>query len=263
MSERRAAEVLGLQGKSAIVTGASRGIGEAIARALVELEVNVVGVGRTFPSNWEDQFHSSGRVLRLIGDVSDPSTAETALKTCIDKFGGIEILVNNAGIVINTGILNLNLEDWDKLIETNLKSFVYFSRAVASELVSRKSGGRIVNVSSVAADLVESGLLGYATTKGAIDSLTKALSIDLAPHNITVNAIAPGWVNTQMGAGAMSKEQLKPVLERIPLGRTASPDEIASVVVFLCSDLSRYVTGQIIIADGGETVEGTVKGIQY
>jgi len=264
MSEERIVEVLGLKGKSAIVTGASRGIGEAIARALVRLCVNVVGVGRTFPANWEAQFQQNSKnVIRLVGDVSNPATAESALKTCIDRFGDIDLLVNNVGIVISTNILNLNLEDWDKLIETNLKSFVYFSRAIATELVNRKKGGRIVNVSSVAADFVEAGLLTYSTTKGAINSLTKGLAIDLAPHNITVNAIAPGWVNTSMGAGSLSHEKLKPVVERIPLGRIASTDEIADVVVFLCSNLSRYVTGQVVIADGGETIEGTIKGIQY
>jgi 3-oxoacyl-[acyl-carrier protein] reductase len=171
--------------------------------------------------------------------------------------------VNNAGIVINTNVLNLNLGDWDKMVETNLKGFVYFAKSVAPELVKRRKGGRIVNVSSVAAEFYESGLLAYTTTKGAINSFTKGLAVDLAPYNIIVNAIAPGWVNTLMGAGSMSKEKLQPVLERIPLGHIASTDEIADVVVFLCSNLSRYVTGQTLVADGGETVEGTIKGIQY
>jgi len=263
MSQKRAVEMLGLEGKSAIVTGASRGIGEAIAKALVALDVNVVGVGRTFPNDWETKFQDPKRVSRLVGDVSDPSTAETALKMCLDKFGDINILVNNAGIVISMNILNLNLDDWEKIMDTNLKGFVYFAKSVAPELVKRKNGGRIVNVSSVAAEFYESGLLAYTTTKGAINSLTKGLAVDLAPHNITVNAVAPGWINTTMGAGSMSKEKLKPVLERIPLGHIGSTEEIADVVVFLCSDLSRYVTGQTLIADGGETVEGTIKGIEY
>jgi 3-oxoacyl-[acyl-carrier protein] reductase len=262
MSEKRSAELLGLEGKNAIVTGASRGIGEAIARRLVSAGVCVVGVGRTFPATWESQFQDAKKISQLVGDVTDPGTAEKALKSCLDKFGGIDILVNNAGIVISTGILNLNLEDWDKLIDTNLKSFVYFSRTVAPELVKRK-GGRIVNISSVASDFYESGLLGYTTTKGAINSFTKGLAVDLAPYNITVNSVAPGWVNTLMGAGSLPKDKLKPVLERIPLGRVASTDEIADVVVFLCSDLSRYMTGQTVIVDGGETIEGTIKGVQY
>ena len=255
--------MLGLEGKSAIVTGASRGIGEAIARALVNVGVNVVGVGRTFPNNWEGMFSEPKKVSRLVGDVSDQNTAENALNECLDKFGGIDILVNNAGVVIATDILNLNLEDWDKVMDTNLKGLVYFSRAVAKELVKRKKGGRIVNISSVAADFYESGLLAYTTSKGAVDSFTRALSVDLAPHNITVNAIAPGWINTQMGAGAMPPDKLKPVLERIPLGRIGATDEIAGAAVFLCSNLSRYMTGQVVVVDGGETVEGTIKGVQY
>jgi len=262
MPESKAVEMLGLEGKSAIVTGASRGIGEAIARALVSAGVGVVGLGRTFPNNWEAQFEDQGKVLRLVGDVSDPSTAERALKAALGQYGKIDILVNNAGIVINTGIANLNMEDWDKMMDTNLKSFVYFSRAVCPELIRQKNG-RIVNVSSVAAEFYESGLLAYTTTKGAINSFTKALAVDLGPHNVTVNAVAPGWVNTTMGAGSLSKEKLQPVLERIPLGHVASTDEIASVVLFLCSNLSRYMTGQVVIVDGGETIEGTIKGVQY
>jgi NAD(P)-dependent dehydrogenase (short-subunit alcohol dehydrogenase family) len=263
MSEKVATDMLGLEGKSAIVTGASRGIGEAISRSLVDLGVNVVGVGRTFPADWEAKFRDSTKVSKLVGDVTDPVTANNALKACLDRFGGIDILVNNAGIVISTGILNLNLDDWEKQIATNLKSILYFSRVVAPELVKRKKGGKIVNISSVAADFYESGLLAYTTSKGAVDSLTKGLSIDLAPHNITVNGIAPGWVSTSMGAGLMSKEQLKPVVERIPLGHVATTDEIAGAAVFLCSNLSRYMTGQTIVVDGGETIDGTIKGIQY
>jgi NAD(P)-dependent dehydrogenase (short-subunit alcohol dehydrogenase family) len=263
MLQKGSGEMLGLQGKNAIVTGASRGIGEAIARALVEFGASVVGVGRTFPADWENQFRNPDKVSKLVGDVTEPSTAENALKLCLDKFGGIDLLVNNAGIVITNSILNLNVEDWDKVITTNLKSFLYFSKVVAPELVKRKRGGRIVNISSVAADFYELGLLAYTTSKGAIDSLTKALAVDLAPHNITVNGIAPGWVSTSMGAGAMSKEQLRPVVERIPLGHVASTDEIAGVAIFLCSDLSCYMTGQTIIVDGGETVDGTIKGVQY
>ncbi len=263
MSQSPAKDRLGLSGKNAIVTGASRGIGEAIARALVDFGVNVVGVGRTFPASWGNQFSDQSRIVKLVGDVTDPSTSGNALKLCLEKFGGIDFLVNNAGIVISNSILNFNLEDWDKVLTTNLRSLVHFTRVVVPELVKRNRGGRIVNISSVAADFYEVGLLAYTTSKGAVDSLTKGLAIDLAPHNITVNGIAPGWINTSMGAGAMSKEQLKPVLERIPLGRIGSTDEIADVTVFLCSDLSRYMTGQIVIVDGGQTVDGTIKGVQY
>jgi len=255
--------MLGLNGKNAIVTGASRGIGEAVARSLVDLGVSVVGVGRTFPAEWQNHFSQPDKVVKLVGDVSDPKTSESALKVCLDKFGSVDILVNNAGIVIATSILDLNIEDWDKQMDTNLKSFVYFCREVAPEMVKQKRGGRIVNISSVAANFFESGLLAYSTTKGAIISLTRGLSIDLAPHNITVNAVAPGWVDTQMGYGSIPKEKQGIVLERIPLRRAASTDEIAGSVVFLCSDLSRYMTGQTITVDGGQTTDGTINGIQY
>jgi 3-oxoacyl-[acyl-carrier protein] reductase len=255
--------MLGLQGKNAIVTGASRGIGEAIARSLVDLGVSVVCIGRNFPAEWGSQFSHPEKALKMVGDVSDPKTSEIALKLCLETFGSIDILVNNAGIVLNTSILDLNVDDWDKLMDTNVKSFVYFCKAVAPEMVKQKRSGRIVNISSVAASFFEAGLLGYSTTKGAIISFTRGLAIDLAPYNITVNAVAPGWVNTQMGAGSLPKEKLDIVLEHIPLRRVASTDEIAGSVVFLCSELSRYMTGQTITVDGGQTTDGTVKGIQY
>lgn len=255
--------MLGLDGKSAIVTGASRGIGEAIARALVKVGVGVVGVGRTFSNSWETQFAAKDKIVRIVGDVTDPATAQNALKTCVDNFGGIDILVNNAGIVISTDIANLNMEDWEKTMDTNLSGVVHFCRTVVPEMIRQKKGGKIVNVSSVAADYHENGLLAYVTSKGAVNSFTKGLAVDLAPHGITVNAIAPGWVSTTMGAGSLSKEKLAPVLERIPLGHIASTDEIASAILFLCSDLSRYMTGHVMVVDGGETIEGTVKGIQY
>ena len=191
-----------------------------------------------------------------------PELTDDALKSSLDKFGSVEILVNNAGVVINTGILDMKMADWDRQMDTNVKSFIHFCRAVTPEMVKKKSG-RIVNISSVAANFFESGLLAYSTTKGAINSMTKGLAIDLAQYNVTVNAVAPGWVDTQMGFGSVPTDKRGVVLEHIPLGHAASTDEIAGAVVFLCSDLSRYMTGQTIIVDGGQTTDGTIKGIQY
>jgi len=259
----RATELLDLKGKSAIVTGASRGIGEAILRYLADFGVSVVGVGRNFPADWWSKIHNSENVAVEVGDVTDPKTAQNALKTALQKFGKLDILVNNAGIALGTNILNLKMEDWTKLMDTNLTSYVYFCREVTPQMVKQNNGGSIVNISSVAATLVEAGLVAYATTKGAISSFTKGLAIDLAPHRITANAIAPGWVRTQMGAAQFTEKQLSVVNERIPLGRIASTDEIAGTAVFLCSGLSRYITGQVITVDGGQTVEGTIKGIEY
>jgi 3-oxoacyl-[acyl-carrier protein] reductase len=259
----RAAALLDLKGKSAIVTGASRGIGEAILRYLADLGVGVVGVGRNFPSDWWNKIPNQENVAVEIGDVTDPKTAQSALQTCLKKFGKVDILVNNAGIAFATTIINLKMEEWNRLMDTNVTGFVHFCREVAPEMVNQKRGGSIVNISSVAATMVEAGLLAYATTKGAIISFTKGLAIDLAPHGITANAIAPGWVRTQMGAAQFTDKQLAVVNERIPLGRIASTDEIAGTAVFLCSGLSRYITGQVITVDGGETCEGTIKGIEY
>jgi 3-oxoacyl-[acyl-carrier protein] reductase len=259
----RATSVLDLMGKSAIVTGTSRGIGEAILRSLADLGVGVVGVGRNFPADWWNNIPNRENVAIEVGDITDPKTAQNALKTCLNKFGKVDMLVNNAGIAQATNIVGLKMEDWNKLMDTNVTGYVYFCKEVVPEMVKQKEGGSIVNISSVAATLVEAGLLAYATTKGAIISFTRGLAIDLAPHRITANAIAPGWVRTQMGAAQFTEKQLSVVNERIPLGRIASPDEIAGTVVFLCSGLSRYITGQVITVDGGETCEGTIKGIEY
>src|SRR5580704_17323723 len=145
----RAAALLDLKGKSAIVTGASRGIGEAILRNLADLGVGVVGIGRNFPSDWRSKIPNSQNVAVEIGDITDPKTAQSALKTCLDKFGKVDILVNNAGIASATNIVNLKMEEWNKLMDTNLNGCVYFCREVAPEMVKQKKGGSIVNISSV------------------------------------------------------------------------------------------------------------------
>jgi NAD(P)-dependent dehydrogenase (short-subunit alcohol dehydrogenase family) len=254
--------MLGLSGKSAIVTGASRGIGFAITKALTELGVNVVGVGRKFPENWVKSFQN-GKALPLQADVSKFESAEKAVEVCLDKFGKIDILVNNAGIVAGGTILDLKMEDWDRVMSTNLAGYLHFARVVAADMVNRSIDGRIVNVSSTAGIYPESGLLAYSTTKGAIITFTRSLAIDLARHHIRVNSVAPGWVDTQMGTGSLNKEQIELVKKRIPLGHIGLPYEIAGSVVFLASDLSRYMTGQTIVVDGGQTSDATIPGIVY
>ncbi len=262
MQEEQASKALGLVGKSAIVTGASRGIGEAITKALVDIGVGVVGVARNFSEAWAQGF-DKGRTISVTGDVSNIDVAQKALKTCLDYFGRIDILVNNAGIVIGGTILDLKMEDWDRQMDVNLKGHLNFSKVVSEEMVKRKTPGRIINISSVAGMFYEVGLLSYSATKGAIISFTRGLAIDLAPYNILVNSVAPGWVDTQMGTGTLSQKQMEAVNNRIPLRHIASPAEVAGVVVFLASDLSRYVTGQTIVVDGGQTIDTTIPGIQY
>jgi NAD(P)-dependent dehydrogenase (short-subunit alcohol dehydrogenase family) len=197
------------------------------------------------------------------GDVADTQTAERALKTCLDNFGRIDILVNNAGMVIGGSILDLEVKDWERQMKVNLDGHMNFCKVVAREMVSRKTPGRIINMASTAADYYEVGLITYSATKGAIVSFTKGLAVDLAKHKILVNAISPGWVDTQMGTGNLKPGQLEIVERRIPLGRVAQPADIAGVAVFLASNLCTHMTGQSLLVDGGQTIDATIQGVQY
>jgi len=262
MSRDTASKYLGLAGKSAIVTGASRGIGEAVTKVLVDLGVNVVGVARSFPRDWIERFGRES-VASVAGDVAEIETAEKSLQTCLEKFSQIDILVNNAGIVVGGTILDTKIDDWDRQMDVNLKGHFNFSKVVAPEMVKRKTRGRIVNVSSTAALYYENGLLAYSATKGAIMSFTRALAVDLAPHGILANAVAPGWTDTQMGTGNLKSGQRELVNARIPVGHIAAPSEIADIVAFLASDMCRHMIGQMLIVDGGQTIDATISGIQY
>jgi len=258
-----AEKALGLRGKSAIVTGASRGIGEAVIKILVSLGVRVVGVSRNFPEDWTERFGRES-VMAVKGDVADLNTANVALRTCLDRFGDrVDILVNNAGMVIAGTILDTKVDDWDRQMDVNLRGHLNFSQIVSREMVRKKTRGRIVNVSSTAALYYENGLLAYSATKGAIMSLTRAMAVDLAPYGILVNAVAPGWTDTLMGTGSLKEGQREIVNRRIPVGHIASPSEMAGIVAFLASVMCRHMTGQMLIADGGQTIDATIAGIQY
>ncbi len=257
-----AERILGLKGKNAIVTGASRGIGAAVVGALTQLEVNVVGVGRKFDPDWSKTV-ANGRGIELKADVGTPEAAEDALKLCLGSFGRLDILVNNAGIVVGGSILDFRQEDWQEVLRVNVTGYLNFARVASREMVAKKTHGRIVNVASTAGISAESGLMAYGVTKGAILALTKSMAVDLAPHRITVNSIAPGWTDTQMGTGSLNKKQIETVSKGIPLGHIASPHEIAGAIVFLASDLSSYMTGGMIVVDGGQTSDITIEGIQY
>jgi 3-oxoacyl-[acyl-carrier protein] reductase len=257
-----AERILGLRGKVAIVTGASRGIGAAVVSSLTQLEVDVVGVSRGFDSAWSEKV-GNGRAVELKADVRAAEAAEEAVKLARERFGRLDILVNNAGTLVGGTILDYDREDWEKVLRVNIDGFLNFARAAALDMVAHKTQGRIVNVASTAGLSGEAGLMAYGTTKGAVLAMTKSLAVDLAPHGITANSIAPGWTDTQMGTGSLNQKQREAVNNAIPLGHIASPDEIAGAIVFLASDLSRYMTGGILVVDGGHTSDITVPGIEY
>ncbi len=243
-----------LEGKVALVTGASRGIGRAIAQELAARGAKVV-------VNYHSSAEAAEEVVRTIeenggsavavqADVSDFAAAQSLVKSTIETFGQIDILVNNAGTTHDTLLLMMKEEQWDRVIDTNLKSVFNCCKAAARPMVRRKQGGRIINISSVSGIVGQAGQANYAASKAGIIGFTKSLAKELGSRNITVNAVAPGFVLTDLTAG-LPDELVQKSLEYIPLGRWGELPEIANVVAFMASDEASYVTGQVISVDGG------------
>jgi 3-oxoacyl-[acyl-carrier protein] reductase len=254
--------VLGLSGKTAIVTGAGRGIGQATARLLKTLGVNIVAVDRKFESATHDKTHHS-KIVRLVADVADQNSPDAVVKRCVEEFGTVDILVNSAAVNLGGALLDFKDQEWDRVMAVNLKGYRNFSRAVATLMIKKKIKGRIVNISSVDGIMAEPGILSYSASKGAIIVFTKCLAIELAPYHIRVNSIAPGWCDTPGGTGRLSAKSRKKVIKKIPLRYIAPPDEIARAIAFLASDLARYLTGSIVVVDGGLTSDISIPGLTY
>jgi NAD(P)-dependent dehydrogenase (short-subunit alcohol dehydrogenase family) len=252
-------QLLGLSGKSAIVTGAARGIGGAETRLFSKLGVNIVAVDLDFREEFED---APGKIIKLKADVSDVSSPEKAVSKCIEEFGRLDILVNNAAVNKGGTVLNYKPEEWDQTLDVNIGGCRNFSRAAANEMKKKRSG-RIINTSSVDGMMAEPGILAYSATKGAIIIMTRCMASELAPFGITVNSIAPGWCDTPFGTGMLDASSRKLVENRIPLGHIAQPEEIARGTIFLASDLSAYMTGHILVVDGGLTTDISIPGLKY
>lgn len=255
-------KVLGLSGKNAIVTGAGRGIGKATVTLLSALRVNVVAIDKEFEARTRVSVHRDN-IVRLVADVADPNCAKAAVKRCVEQFGTVDVLVNNAAVNLGGALLDSNDREWDRVFEVNLKGYRNFAMTVAKFMIKKKIEGKIVNISSVDGIMAEPGILSYSASKGAIIAFTKCLAVELAPYGIRVNSVAPGWCDTPGGTGGLTPKSRKSVIMRIPLRYIAPPDEIARTIVFLASDLSRYLTGSIILADGGLTSDISIPGLVY
>lgn len=244
---------LSLENKVAIVTGGSRGIGRAIALEFAERGAAVVVNYNKSPESAEEVVkkiqETGGKAAAFQADVSDFKQAEALIKFAIDTFGDLSILVNNAGITRDQLIMMMPEADWDAVINTNLKSTFNCSKAAVKHMM-RKRVGRIINMASVAGQMGNPGQTNYSASKGGQIAFTKALAREVAARNITVNAIAPGFVDTEI-LDAMTPETLEAALKMVPLGRKGQPEEIAFTAAFLASDGAAYITGQVIGVDGG------------
>jgi len=239
-----------LKGQVALVTGASRGIGAAIAQELAQRGAIVIGTATTDDGAakiTQALQAQGGRGVRL--DVNDAAAAEAAVDAIVKQHGGLQVLVNNAGITRDMLAMRLKDEDWDAVIDTNLKAVFRMSRAVMRTMMKQRYG-RIVNITSVVGASGNPGQANYAAAKAGVAGMTRALARELGSRGITVNCVAPGFIETDMTA-ALPEEQRKALLGQIPLGQLGKPADIAHAVAYLASAQAGYVTGQELHVNGG------------
>lgn len=241
------------RGSTALVTGGTRGIGRAIVKAFAEAGANVaftyrssVDAASALVADLEEQ---GTEALALQGDVADLDTAQTHVDAVLERWDALDVLVNNAGITRDGLMLRMKEEDWDAVLDTNLKGVFNFSKAAYRPMVRQRSGS-IVNISSVVGTIGNAGQTNYAASKAGIIGFSKSLAKELGSRNVTVNVVAPGYVKTDM-TDELDEETREAILDAVPLDRLAEPAEIADAVLFLASPAAAYVTGHVLHVNGG------------
>jgi len=241
-----------LADKVAVVTGAGRGIGRAVALAYARMGADVACVSRTEENSAKvaAEVEALGRkAWALAVDVSDTAAVDAAAKEILESAGRVDILVNNAGVTRDNLLMRMSEEEWDTVLDINLKGAFNFTKAFSRTFIKQRSG-RIINIASVIGLIGNAGQSNYAASKAALIGFTKSIAKELAPRGITVNAIAPGFIETDMTA-ALNDKVRGEILASVPLGRFGSPDDIAHAAVFLAMEPTGYVTGQVLTVDGG------------
>lgn len=242
--------------KVAIITGASRGIGRAAAIRLARMGMDIVFTYNSGVSAAEDTkalcVAEGAKVLAVQADVSKSENCDQLIEQAMEFGGRIDVLVNNAGITRDALAIRMTDEQFDQVIDTNLKGAFYMMRAVSKQMMKQRSG-RIINISSVVGVMGNAGQMNYAASKAGVIGMTKTLARELASRKVTVNAIAPGMIETDM-TGAMTDKAKEAMKAAIPLGEMGKPEDIAGAIEFLASEASRYITGQVLCVDGGMAI---------
>ena len=253
-------DLFDLSGKVAIVTGTSRGLGQYFGRALAKAGADLVITSRKLSSltEFKKEIESLGRkALAVQMDVLSQSDIENMVRTAIKEYGRIDILVNNAGLNIRSPSADFSWEDWDTVLDTNLKGSFFCAQAVAKEMIKRRYG-RIINIGSCTCIFGMEGIAPYTASRGGVLMMTKSLAAEWGKYGITVNVLAPGWFKTAQNAALYENKQwVESITSRIPLNRPGQPHDLDGTVIFLASDASAYITGQIILVDGGFTTGAT------
>ena len=261
----------GLDGKVAIVTGAARGIGAAIARAFGQAYAHVVLADRMSRPDGRQRCEVLVKEIRSVGgraiivqtDVSNYSQVERMVETAVSEFGRLDVLVSNAGVAREGSALEIDEDNWYENLDTNAKGCLFCCQVAAKQMIKQGKGGKIIAITSIDGMAAEEGLISYSASKAAVIMIVKCLAVELAPYRINVNGIAPGWIETEMSMSPFSPDKIeilrKVLKERVPLGYMAQPGAIAGGALYLASPLSEYVTGHILVIDGGLLSDITIR----